>query len=86
MDTWQPVMGMMMHRSWALLLLSRYEYDISTHEAHVLTSLVDVSKNLARVLLARPSMFMVPRKLVFRVLIGLYLHPLSLMPTMSKQC
>ncbi len=41
----------------------------------VATSLVDVSKNLARVLLANPSMFMVPRKLVFRVLIGLYLHP-----------
>ena len=38
------------------------------------TSLVDVSKNLARVLLASPSMFMVPRKLVLRVLIGLYLR------------
>ena len=39
-----------------------------------LTSLVDVSRNLALVRLARPSMFMVPRKLVLSVLMGLYLH------------
>ena len=48
------------------------------------TSLVDVSKNLARVLFASPSMFIVPRKLVLRVLIGLYLHlRMPCYPTMS---
>lgn len=33
-----------------------------------------MSKKRARVLLAKPSMFMVPRKLVLIVLMGLYLH------------
>ena len=38
------------------------------------TSLVLVSRNLAWVRLASPSMFMVPMKLVLMVLMGLYLH------------
>ena len=43
------------------------------------TSLVLVSRKRARVRLARPSMFIVPKKLVLIVLIGLYLrHPLPL--------
>ena len=37
------------------------------------TSLVLVSRKRARVRFARPSMFIVPRKLVFIVLMGLYL-------------
>ena len=37
------------------------------------TSLVLVSRKRARVRFARPSMFIVPRKLVFMVLMGLYL-------------
>ena len=39
------------------------------------TSEVEARMNLALVRLARPSMFMVPRKLVLVVLIGLYLQP-----------
>lgn len=37
------------------------------------TSLVEVMRKRARVRLARPSMFIVPRKLVLMVLMGLYL-------------
>jgi hypothetical protein len=37
------------------------------------TSLVDVSRKRARTRRARPSMFMVPKKEVLIVLIGLYL-------------
>ena len=39
-----------------------------------LTSLVLVKRKRARVLLASPSMFIVPRKLVLIVLMGLYLQ------------
>ena len=39
------------------------------------TSEVEARINLALVRLASPSMFMVPRKLVLVVLIGLYLQP-----------
>ena len=38
------------------------------------TSLVLVSRNLARVLFASPNIFCVPTKLVLMVLMGLYLH------------
>ena len=79
-----PVVGMLMHKSWGLA--AGCQYCFSNRKANILTSLVDVSKNLARVLLARPSMFIVPRKLVLRVLIGLYLRPKSLMPATSMQC
>lgn len=78
------VVGMMMHKGWSLA--TRCQYCVSYHAANILTSLVDVSKNLARVLLARPSMFIVPRKLVLRVLIGLYLRPKLFMPVASTQC
>jgi hypothetical protein len=38
------------------------------------TSLVLVRRKRARTRLAKPNMFMVPKKLVFMVLMGLYLH------------
>ena len=49
-----------------------------TRQALPHTSLVLVSRKRARVRFARPSMFIVPRKLVLIVLMGLYLCHTSL--------
>ena len=56
----------------------------SANSGFASTSLVEVSRNLALVLFASPSMFMVPRKLVLMVLIGLYLQPNSSLLTLDK--
>lgn len=64
--------------SWRMLSCCFLTFADSVTTIELLASLVEVKRNLARVLLANPSIFMVPRKLVFKVLMGLYLHEQSI--------